>query len=66
MVLQFMSSFRGSKALFMQLLRSNISPEQRPEVFKALVCIAYLVSLLSLTFTFKSACEEQCYMHGQC
>lgn len=40
-----MSSFRGSKALFMQLLRSNISPEQRPEVFKALVCIAYLAEI---------------------
>ena len=47
-VLQFMSSFRGSKALFMQLLRSNVSPETRPEVFKALVCIAYLVSVSCL------------------
>ncbi|KAL0018496.1 hypothetical protein WJX79_004920, partial [Trebouxia sp. C0005] len=38
----FMSSFRGTKALLMQLLRSNVSPETRPEIFKALVCIAYL------------------------
>ena len=41
-----MSSFRGTKALLMQLVRSNVSPESRPEIFKALVCIAYLVSLL--------------------
>lgn len=40
-----MSSFRGSKALLMQLLRSNITPEQRPEVFKALVCISYLAEI---------------------
>lgn len=33
----------------MQLLRSNVSPETRPEVFKALVCIAYLVSLPTLS-----------------
>ncbi len=32
----------------MQLLRSNVSPETRPEIFKALVCIAYLVSLRCL------------------
>ena len=44
--MQFMSSFRGTKALLMQLVRSNVSPESRPEIFKALVCIAYLVSLL--------------------
>lgn len=43
--MQFTSSFRGTKALLMQLVRSNVSPESRPEIFKALVCIAYLVSL---------------------
>ncbi|KAA6423472.1 MAG: hypothetical protein FRX49_06532 [Trebouxia sp. A1-2] len=41
----FMSSFRGTKALLMQLLRSNVSPETRPEIFKALVCIAYLAEI---------------------
>ncbi|KAL3150361.1 hypothetical protein ABBQ32_000201 [Trebouxia sp. C0010 RCD-2024] len=41
----FTSSFRGTKALLMQLVRSNVSPESRPEVFKALVCLAYLAEI---------------------
>ena len=59
-MLQFTSSFRGTRALFMQLLRSNVQPEQRPEIFKALVCIAYLVSQHSTTTslsTTSAACS---------
>lgn len=54
-----MSSFRGTKALLMQLVRSNVSPESRPEIFKALVCIAYLVSLLGCPVKYRLAVHMQ-------